>query len=134
MSRRDVARLRVARMDLGGPVLDRIVLALGARIDLPVDRLADAQLVCEALAAARNSLGTDGALCVSFTIDGPCLELSVGPLQTGAAQALVAESALPGVGPLLERLVDDWSIVDVPGGREALRLRIAAAETVGAVD
>ena len=41
MSAVPAARVRVRRQDLGEPVLERMVSALGARVDMPLDRLSE---------------------------------------------------------------------------------------------
>ncbi len=126
MNGRPAGRLRVRRDDLGGAVLERVVGAMAARIDLPVDRLADAQLVGAALVASAFRHSPDGMLCVELGAGSEGLALGVGPLPHGAAARVVAESALPGVGSVLERLVDTWNVETLATGDEMLRLRIGA--------
>jgi hypothetical protein len=118
--------LRLRRDDLGEPVLERLVDAMAARIDLPVDRLADAQMVGAALVTGAFRHSPDGILCIELDVDASGLGLGVGPLPAGAASEVVAESALPGVGAVLERLVDAWSVDRLDSGDEILRLRIGA--------
>ncbi len=119
------ARLVIRRPELAGPVLERVVAALAARVDLPVDRLADAQIAAAAAAAAAGPLLADGPLCVE--VEGAPGEITVrlGPLPSGAAAQVVEDSALPGVGAIVERLVDSWS-VDPAGDGESLSLAITA--------
>ena len=105
MTGRPAARLRLRRDDLGEPVLERVVGAMAARIDLPVDRLADAQIVCAALVSSAFRLGPDGVLCVEFGAGPEGLGLGVGPLPAGSASQVISETTLPGVGSVLERLV-----------------------------
>lgn len=106
--------------------------AMAARIDMPVDRLADAQLVSAALVAAAFRHSPDGVLSIQLAVGDDGLDLGVGPLPAGAPAAIVAGSTLPGVGPVLERLVDTWSVDAVESGDEILRLRIGAgAPTAG---
>lgn len=123
-------RLRVRRAPLGRPVLERVVAALAARADLPLDRLADAQLVAAALAAGASRHSVDGDLCVGLGADGDGVELAIGPLPPGAGERVMAESRLPGVGSVLERLVDRWS-VERDGGEETLLLTIGAGGVAG---
>ena len=47
----------------------------------------------------------------------------LGPLPDGAAARLVEDTALPGVGPIVDRLVDRWSVAPADGG-ESLSLAI----------
>ena len=125
MSRR-AARLRLRRGDLGGPVLERVVGAIAARADLPLDRLSDAQIVSSALVGTALRHSADGALCVELDTDGGVVDLAVGPLTRGSGARILADSSLPGVGPVLERLVDDWSVDTLDSGDEVLRLRIGS--------
>lgn len=122
-------RLRVRRASLGEPVLERVVAALAARADLPIDRLADAQLVASALAVGASLHSPDGDLCVGLDVEGGSLGLVVGPLNRGAGARVISDSRLPGVGVVLERLVDDWSVEsDDPAG-DTLLLTIGAGGT-----
>lgn len=117
--------LRVRRAALGEPVLERLVAALAARADLPLDRLADAQLVAAALAAGAARHAADGELRVGLDAQGGEVALAVGPLAPGAGERVMEDSRLPDGVPVLERLVDDWSVQPDDGG-ETLRLTIGA--------
>jgi hypothetical protein len=121
-----VARLRVSDADLAGPILERLVGALAARVDMPVDRLSDAQIVAAAVAAAAGRATPELPIRVDFSAQDGAVALRVGPLPDGAAARLVAESALPGVGRVLERLPDRWRVEPLGDGEERLELTIAA--------
>ncbi len=123
----EAGRLTVRRASLGEPVLERLVAALAARADLPLDRLADAQLVASALAAGAARHTHDGDLHVSLDAHAGRVGLAIGPLPAGAGRQVIVDSDLPGVGSVLERLVDDWS-VETAGGGETLRLTIGVHE------
>jgi hypothetical protein len=125
------ARLVVRRPALGRPVLERIVAALAARVDLPIDRLSDAQIVSAAVAASARRHSADGSLAVELMAHEGELELVVGPLPAGAGARVVADSALPGIGVVVERLVDRWEVERLDGG-ERLRLRIGAGTPASA--
>jgi len=105
-------------------VLGRTVAMLAARANFSLDRLSDAQLVSDAVAAHALGHAAEGALCVEVDDDERALAIRVGPLAADGGKRVVDESDLPGVGLLLEQLVDD---VDVrrDGGGETLELRIA---------
>jgi hypothetical protein len=118
------AVLRVRRDDLREPVLERVVAALAARVDLPVDRLADAQLVISALVSASEPVA-NGVLRVEVAAGEGSVQIAVGPLRPGGPARVVADSNLPGVGTVLERLVDVWTI-EPRGDAEMLRLTIGA--------
>lgn len=125
MTRAPAGRLRLRAEDLREPVLERVVAALAARVDLPLDRLADAQLASSALVRGASPHAVDGVVCVDLDVEDGALGLTVGPLPRGEGRQLVAES-LPGVGPVLERLVDGWSVEPLGDGAEVLRLSIGA--------
>ncbi len=118
-------RLCVRSTPLGQPVLERLVAALAARVDLPVDRLADAQLVASAVAASAPRHTDQGLLLVGLDAEGTEVGLAVGPLREGSGEQVINDSRLPGVGTVLERLVDGWSVV-TEGTGETLRLTIGA--------
>lgn len=111
--------------DLREPVLERVVAALAARVDLPLDRLSDAQLASSAVIRSVNRHAIDGIVRVELDTEDGALWLTVGPVPAGEAERMVAEG-LPGVGPVLERLVDAWSVEPSDDGTEALRLSIGA--------
>jgi len=100
------ATVGLARGPLVAPVLGRVVGMLTARADCPIDRLDDALLVADAIAAKAGSFSEDGRInvCVIARVDS--VELEVGPLRPGGAEELIASAALPGVGNVLEGLAD----------------------------
>ena len=79
---------------------------LTARADCPIDRLDDALLVADAIAAKAGSFSEDGRVNVRVIARVGSVELHVGPLRAGGAEELVASAALPGVGNVLERVAD----------------------------
>jgi serine/threonine-protein kinase RsbW len=132
--------LSVAPSSLAGPVLARIVGVLAVHARLSVDRLADAQLVVDALCANVAGVQADDApLGVRMYPAEHALELTFGPLRCGCAQALVDSTGVEGLGPLIHRLTDDLAIDPIEHG-EALTLvirdsqRRAAREATSAVD
>jgi serine/threonine-protein kinase RsbW len=113
-------------------VLGRLVSLLAARADFPIDRLSDAQLVSDALATHAPARTADGLVRVGVTECEGGFDLRVGPLAAGGATALLADTALPGVGPLLERLSDEVSSEPVSGAglpAESLRVRLTREPT-----
>jgi serine/threonine-protein kinase RsbW len=105
-------------------VLGRTVAMLAARANFSLDRLSDAQLVSDAVAAHALGHAADGPLRVAVDDAERHLEIYVGPLQTNGGQGVVDASDLPGVGLLLEQLVDHVA-VERDGDIETLVLRIA---------
>jgi hypothetical protein len=124
--RAPAARLLVRRAELSEPVLERVVAALAARVDLPLDRLSDAQIASGAVAAATSRHTVDGALCVEFDGEPGEVVLRLGPLPSGAAARVVRDSAVPGLGAIVERLVDRFTVERGADGDETLCLEIGA--------
>jgi anti-sigma regulatory factor (Ser/Thr protein kinase) len=108
-------------------VLGRVISLLAARADFSIDRLSDAQLISDALATHAPRRAPNGFVRVGVNENDDGFDLRIGPLQPDGGRALVADTALPGVGSLLERLSDELSFEPVAGaepGAETLRLRM----------
>lgn len=105
-------------------VLGRTVAMLAARANFSLDRLSDAQLVSDAVAAHALGHAAASALRVQVDDDERALAIRVGPLTADGGERVVKESDLPGVGLLLEHLVDDVAVTR-DGDAETLELRIA---------
>jgi len=120
------ASVTVASGPLAGPVLGRVVGMLAARADCPIDRLDDALLVADAVAARAASFSDDGRVNVLVSAEIGSVELLVGPLRPNGADDLVESAALPGVGNVLERVADELESKhrDGEGGPEYLRIRL----------
>jgi len=112
--------------ELLGPVLARVVTALAARRDLPVDRLSDAVLVTDAIAAAAPTRFTDGRVRLGLDDGEAGIELRLGPMEPGEAEGIRGELQVPDVGGSLESLVDEVR-VDRGEAEEFLVIRFAAA-------
>lgn len=119
-------RLLISPSALAGPILNRLVSALGARVGFSLDRLSDAQLVSDALGARIESV-LDGG-CVAIGIDAleRAVALRVGRLRAGGGAALLAGSAVGELGPLIERLADELEVTEADG-TEVLSLLMRAA-------
>jgi len=112
--------------DLAGAVLGRVVGMLAARAQCPIDRLDDALLVTDAVAAHAGDHGVDGVVQVTVSTAADGLALRVGSLREGGAAALIADARLPGVGNVLEHMADEVSpSASDNGGGEQLLIRLA---------
>jgi len=125
-------RRATAPLFAGGPdpllatVLGRIVSMLAARSHFSLDRLSDAQLVSDALAVHAPDHTINGVVRIVVADPGDrALALRVGPLRPDGARALVSSSELPGVGLLLEALVDN---VEVEPAEEGEHLHLSLSE------
>jgi hypothetical protein len=117
-ARESSASLRLAAQGpLVGPVVCRVVSMVLARASCPMDRLDDALLVCDSLCAHAPAYASDGRL--TFTVSASALgaQLRVGELAQDGARALVRESALPGVGNVLERIAQELRFEPSADGR-----------------
>jgi len=108
---------------LAGPVLSSVIAVLAARAGFSIERLSDAQLITDAIAA--HAAGTFEGTRVNTAIEAGDreLELNLAPLVDGGGNALVTASAVGGLEPVLERLSDEL-VVEPVDGAERLRLRI----------
>jgi serine/threonine-protein kinase RsbW len=121
----DRTEITIGRAELLGPVLARVVGALAARRDLPVDRLSDAVLVTDALAAAAPGRFADGRIRLDLDDHDAGVELRLGPMEQGAAERVREELKVPGVGGSLEALADGLT-VEESGDGDYLVIRFAA--------
>jgi hypothetical protein len=110
------ASLRLADGPLVGPVLCRVVSMVLARADCPMDRIEDAMSICDTLSAHAPAHASDGHVTFAVSVRGRALELRVSELPEQAANRLVQDAVLPGVGNVLERMTDELRVEPVAGG------------------
>ena len=115
------ARVAVANGPLVGAVLGRVVGMLAARAQCPIDKLDDALLITDAVAAHAPRFSADDRVRVVVRTDDSALEIIVASLTSGGTEGLVADATLPGVGNVLERVADE---VDRSPGEDGEQLRI----------
>jgi hypothetical protein len=116
-----IATLRVQGNDLSEAVLVRVLGALANLADLPVDRLSDAQIMAGAIADRAPDLSADGALEITLAFEPATIRFTLGPLVPGGAARLLEQTAVPGVGPVIERMADE---VHVESGADGDRLAV----------
>jgi len=115
------AHVTVVHGPLVGAVLGRVVGMLAARAQCPIDRLDDALLISDAVAAHAPRFSADDRVRFVVRTDDSALEIIVGSLAKGGTEGLVADATLPGVGNVLERVADE---VDRTPGEDGEQLRI----------
>jgi serine/threonine-protein kinase RsbW len=126
----DLILLRVTAGPLAAPVLGRVVSLLAARVDFSIDRLSDAQIVSDALAAHSAEQALDGHVAVSVEETDRMLDLRIGPLRLGGGDSLVQATEVPGLGRLLEQLVDEVGVEPtVADGQQGEVLHLRLTET-----
>jgi anti-sigma regulatory factor (Ser/Thr protein kinase) len=113
------------RSELLGPVLGRVVGALAARQALSVERISDAVLITDAIAAAASQGFSDGRVRLELEEDDAGIALSLGPMETGAGTRIRKELELPHIGGSLEQLADSLAVENGDGG-EYLVIRFAS--------
>ena len=112
--------LAVAPAALARNVVPRVLSTLAARAHFSTDRISDTQLLADTLVAELAGGGA-GHMLVGVSVAPRTLELRVGPLGEGVAQALLADADGPSV---IARLTDGHTL-SKDGARELLGLRVA---------
>ena len=110
------AVVRVRSGPLVGAVLGRVVGMLAARAQCPIDRLDDAILLTDAVAAHAPVHAQDLHVHVVVAADDDHLELRVSELRPDGGRRLLADGDLPGVGNVFDRVADDVQAGPAPGG------------------
>jgi serine/threonine-protein kinase RsbW len=128
-----LTRVCIAAGPLVAPVLRRVVGMLAARADLPLDRLDDAVLVADLIAARAPAHVASETVEVVLEPGPRTLSLRVGPLRPGGGRALVVDAAVPGVGNVIEQLADELT-VDPGDEAEFLLVRLAYVEDPTMID
>lgn len=124
LAKMDRTRATIADGRLIGPVLSRIVGIHASRADLPLDRVNDAVLIADALAARAPGLIEGNRLPTSVQSAPGRLEIRLGPLSRAVAVRVLEGAALPEIGPVIERLADSVSVRPGSGGGEYLVVRV----------
>jgi serine/threonine-protein kinase RsbW len=94
----------------------RVTAMLAARADFPLDRLADAVLVSDAISAHAENYVSGGDVGLGIQDGDGSLDFRVGPLREGGAKGLLSQLEVPGFGGSLERLVDKVTIEEAKPG------------------
>jgi serine/threonine-protein kinase RsbW len=118
------ASVSIRKGPLVGPVLGRVVGMLAARAQCPIDRLDDAMLLTDAVAAHAPTHTTEGRVQVVVAADQTGIELRVGALARGGADSLLADAELPGVGNVFTRVADEVVARSAGDGAGELILRL----------
>lgn len=108
---------------LVAPVMRRVVGMFAARADLPLDRLDDAVLVADMLAANASDHLAGPTVHVELSSEDRKVLMLVGPFGTGGANALLSGSAVPGVGNVIEQLATAIEVDEQQAG-EFLSVRL----------
>jgi hypothetical protein len=110
------AVVRIRSGPLVGAVLGRVVGMLAARAQCPIDRLDDAILLTDAVAAHAPIHAQNHHVHVIVAADDDHLELRVADLRPDGGRRLLADGDLPGVGNVFDRVADDVYAGTMPDG------------------
>ena len=121
---RNEAKMLVRNGPLLGPVLTRVIGMLAARAQCPIDKLDDALLVADTVAAHSPDHAINGTVLVALAAEETGIDMTVTQLEPQGAQALLKDAELPGVGNVLERVADR---VEIRRDGEELYIRLAFA-------
>ena len=122
----DVTLMSVGPTPVARGVVPRVLSTLAARAYFSTDRISDTQLLADALVAhADGATVSAGQLSVGVSVAPRHLEIRIGPLPTGRADALFGATARDGLGAVLERLADGHEVSAAGSSAEMLGLRLA---------
>jgi serine/threonine-protein kinase RsbW len=112
--------LALAPSELAERVLPRVMCVLAARAHFTTDRIADAELLADALVSRGFQSSAQQHMTLSVQVGPREVELRLGPLGGGGAGRLIA-STDAGIGPVVEKLTDERRIAS-DGAYETLEL------------
>ncbi len=124
MNPENEATMVVRNTPLLAPVLTRVIGMLAARAQCPIDRLDDALLVADTVAAVSPDHTRNGTVIVNLKAQEGQLELTIGALEPKGGEALLRDAELPGVGNVLERVADELVVEDDAPDGEGLVIRL----------
>jgi len=119
-------QITIAPAPLARTVLPRMLSMFAARAHFSTDRIADLQLVADALVAHVPGSISGSHLSVAIHVQPRDIELRIAPLRAGCAGQLILDSALAGLAPVIDRLTDHQRVaaVGAPADAEMLALRL----------
>jgi hypothetical protein len=101
MSAGDVI-VRVAAGRIGDAVLRRMIGAVGAQADLPIERIQDATLIVDTI---LDGIAADPISAILSRRERG-LEIAIGPLADGEGERLLDDGATPETGSIVGALAD----------------------------
>lgn len=125
MTAQPPTKVSVVAGPLVSPVLRRVVGMLAARADLPLDRLDEAVLVADLIAARAPQHVTGETVDVEMEPGDRVLTMRLGPLRRGGGRALVDDAAVPGVGNVIEQLADSLDVSPNGEAHETLTVSLS---------
>ena len=122
-------RCRVNVGPLVGPVLRRLVMALAAETDIPIDRAAEIQLAIELAATCDpQAMIGDHVELVGTAGDGH-LDIRLGPFVPGVAAGMATDRRIPSPAALFAG-TDDRLWTEALGDRDFLHVAVRSVSPV----
>jgi len=105
-------------------VLRRVMAVVAAQLDMSTERVMETLLIAELV--ARNALRYLSGEATHVVIDreGGGFVIGIGPLERGGGDAVVADTELPVIGPVIGKLADEVRVEPEDGDTERLLVRI----------
>lgn len=101
--------ITISPASLSEAILNRFITGAAARAGFSIDRVSDAQLVVDALAAALATSLLADRLHLALGIEPGRLALRLGPFRAGGSASVLDGGALAELGSIIERLIDSSS-------------------------
>ncbi len=117
----DELAITISPASLSAAILNRFITGAAARAGFSIDRVSDAQLVVDAVAAALATSLLADRLHLALGIGPGRLLLRLGPFRAGGSASVLDGAAVAELGSIVERLVD-YSSTDRSGTSELLTL------------
>jgi serine/threonine-protein kinase RsbW len=105
---------------LAQAILPRLLSVFAARAHFTTDRLADAQLVADALVARAPESISGSRLSIGISVEPRDLELRIAPLRAGRAERLITDAALDDLGPVVGKLTTHHHVATVGSSDDEL--------------
>ena len=124
MTRADQIEVHLTAGPIADAVLRRLVSAVAAQGEVPIDRIHDATLIVDALLGA---LATDRVSAVLIPLERG-IEIAIGPLLDGEGTRILDATELPDLGSVLHGLSDRVWIDTQRGHHEYLRVLVGQGD------
>jgi serine/threonine-protein kinase RsbW len=116
--------IAIAPAPLARTILPRLLSALAARAHFRTDRIADMELVADALTAQVPGSIRGSHLSIGISFEPHDLELRIAPLHAGSADQLMLDSAVDGIAPVISKLTDHHRVATVGPSSDAEMLAL----------
>ena len=120
MTRTDQIEVHLTAGPIADAVLRRLVSAVAAQGEVPIDRIHDATLIMDSLLGA---LATDRISAVLMPLEHG-IEIAIGPLVDGEGTRILDATELPELGSVVQGLSDRVWIDTRRGPQEYLCVRV----------